>query len=95
MGSMQRVAGTNLNIMKMNLGRIDLWAYGEDVAMWEIKANGLNPADYVAVHVLDTKELYFACNKGTLDSAIQELQAALDTMKADEKYQKIVDGYLR
>jgi len=92
---MQRVAKTILNIKKLNVGRIDLWAYGEDVAMWELKAHGFNPADYELVYLLDSKDLYFAFHKGTSDSVIQKLQAALDTLKADGEYEKILDRYLR
>ena len=33
---MERVAETILNIRKMNRGRIDLWAYDQFVAMWEL-----------------------------------------------------------
>ena len=92
---MERVAETILNIKKMNRGRIDLWAYGENVAMWELKANGFNPADYESVYVLDRKDLYFAFHKGTSDSVIQKLQAALDTLKTDGEYEKILDRYLK
>jgi len=92
---MERVAETVLNIRKLNRGRIDLWAYGENVAMWELKANGFNPADYESVHVLSRQNLYYAFHKDTSDSVIQKLQAALDTIKADGTYGQILDRYLR
>jgi len=93
--NMDRVAETILNIKKLNRGRIDLWAYGESGAMWELKANGFSPADYESVHVLHSQELYFAFHKDTSDSAIAKLQAALDSIKADGEYDKILDRYLR
>ncbi len=92
---MERVPETILNINKLNLGRIDLWAYGDNVAMWELKANGFDPADYELVHVLGRQVLYFAFHKGTSDSVIQKLQAALDALKANKEYEKILDRYLR
>ena len=92
---MERVAKSILNIRKLNRGRIDLWAYDENVAMWELKESGFNPADYESVHVLGRKDQYFACHKGTSDNVIQKLQAALDTVKADGEYEKILDSYLR
>ncbi len=92
---MERVAKTILNIRKLNHGRIDLWAYDENVAMWELKANGFNPADYESVHLLGRKNQYFACHKGTSDTVIQKLQAALDALKADGEYEKILDRYVR
>ena len=93
--SMKRVAKTILNIKKLNRGRIDLWAYGEDVAMWELKAHGFDPADYESVYVLNRKYLYFAFHKDTPDSVIQKLQAAIDTLEADGTYEKILERYLR
>ena len=93
--NMERVAKTILNIRKLNHGRIDLWAYDENVAMWELKANGFNPADYESVHLLGRKNQYFACHKGTSDTVIQKLQAALDALKADGEYEKILDRYVR
>ncbi len=92
---MERVAKTILNIKKLNRGRIDLWAYDENVAMWELKANGFNPADYESVHVLGRKDQYFACHIGTSDFVIQNLQTALDTLKSGGEYEKILDRYLR
>ncbi len=92
---MERVPKTMQNIKKLNRGRIDLWAYDENVAMWELKANGFNPADYESVYVLGRKNQYLACHKGTSDSVIQKLQAALDTLKADGEYEKILDRYVR
>ncbi len=92
---MERVAETILNIKKLNRGRIDLWAYDENVAMWELKANGFNPADYESVYVLGRKEQYFACHIGTSESVTQKLQAVLDSLKADGEYEKILDRYLR
>lgn len=92
---MKRVAETIHNIRKLNRGRIDLWAYDESVAMWELKVNGFNPADYESVHVLGRKNQYFAFHKGTSDSVIQKLQVVLDTLKADGEYEKILARYLR
>jgi len=92
---MERVAATILNIKKLNLGRIDLLAYGEDVALWELKVHGFNPGDYELVHVLGRQELHFAFHKDTSDSVIQGLQMALDSIKADGEYEKILDRYLR
>ena len=92
---MQRVAKTIQNIKKLNLGRIDLWAYDQNVAMWELKRNDFDSADYESVYELGRKNQYLACHKGTSDSVIQTLQTAIDAIKADGEYQKILDQYLR
>lgn len=94
--SLDRVATTEQNIKKLNLGRIDLWGYGVNVAMWELKAGGHNPTEYELVYILDdSKEVFYAFHKDTSDSIIQELQVALDSVKADGEYQKILDKYLQ
>ena len=93
--NMERVAETILNIRKMNRGRIDLWAYDQNVAMWELKRNGFDPAGYESVYELGRKNQYLACHQGTSDSVIQTLQAAIDAIKADGEYEKILDRYLR
>ncbi len=92
---MDRVPQTILNIRKLNVGRIDLWGYGEDVAKWEIKTHGFDPGDYETAYVLKSKELYFAFNKETSDALIQKLQKALDEVKKRGDYQKILDKYLK
>ena len=37
---------------QLNLGRIDLWSYEENVAFWFIKKAGLNPKDFEVVYVI-------------------------------------------
>ena len=92
---MERVAETVLNIRKMNRGRIDLWAYDQNVAMWELKTKGFDPSDYESVYELGRKNQYLACHKATSESVIQELQDAIDTLKEDGTYEQILDRYLR
>ncbi len=93
-GCLEKVSMTAHNIKKLNSGRIDMIGYGEDVAKWEIKRNGFNPSDYETVYVLQSKELYFAFHKSTPDDIIKALQKALDELKKEGEYQKIVDFYL-
>jgi len=92
----QQVAKTRSNIDKLNMGRIDLWAYGVNVAKWELKSNGYDPRDYEVVYILDDKyDLYFAINKNTSDELVNEMQNALDKVKNMGCYQKIMDTYLK
>jgi polar amino acid transport system substrate-binding protein len=95
LNDMERVAETILNIKKLNLGRIDLWAYGENIAMWELKAHGFNPADYESLHSFSSEDAYFAFHKDTPDTVLQQLQAALDAIKAEGEFDKILDQYLQ
>ncbi len=83
------------DIKKMDAGRIDLWAYEENVARWELKNQGKNPSDYETVYTLLSGELFIAFNKGTSDATIIEVQNSLNDIKKDGTYQKIVNKYLK
>lgn len=82
-----------LNIRKLDRGRVDAWAYEENVAMWLINSNGFNSGDFEAVHELQEGELYFAFNKQTPDSVVDAFQEALDKIVASGKYEKILNNY--
>lgn len=96
--NLDRVGGTDAtltSITKLNKGRIDVWSYETNVAIWEIKAKGFKVEEYETVYVLKEGELYFAFNKDTPDLVIEKLQAALDSVVADGEYQKNLDRYLK
>ncbi len=83
------------SITKLTKGRIDMWSYETNVALWEIKAEGLSVDDYEIVHVLKEGELFFAFHKDTPEELLQQLQSALDALKADGTYQTIIDKYVQ
>ncbi len=94
---LDRIGGTDVirqSIRKMNKSRIDLFCYEESAAKWTIKKNGFNPSDYEVVYILKKGELYYTFNKKTPDAVLQKLQNALDELKKDGSYQKILDKYL-
>ncbi len=92
----QQVAKTKINIDKLNMNRIDLWAYGVNVAKWELKSSGFNLEDYEVVYILEDKyDLYYAINKDTSDKLVQDLQHAFDEVKRLGIYQQIMDRYLK
>ncbi len=96
--SLQPLGGKNAiikSIQKLDIKRIDLLAYEENVVKWEVKNNNLNPADYETVYVLKEGELYYAFNKDADSALIAQLQKALDEIKASGQYQQIVDKYLK
>ena len=95
---LDRIGGINVTIQsirKLNIGRIDAWSYEENVAKWEIKANGFNPNDYEIVYKLKEGKLYYAFHKDTSNSLIQKLQNTLDILKKEGTYQKVLDKYLK
>ena len=95
LADLQRVGENIMNIKKLNHGRIDLWAYGESVAMWDILANGFDPTEFESVYVFSEQDLYFAFNLDTPDDVLQDLQGALDALKADGEFDRILDRYLK
>jgi polar amino acid transport system substrate-binding protein len=85
---------SGLNVAKMlQSDRIDMWAYGEDVALWNLKELGFPTKDYEPVYTLMESKLYYAFNKDTDDKAIAKLQAALDQLKASGKFKQIMAAY--
>ncbi|BBE31075.1 amino acid ABC transporter substrate-binding protein [Tepiditoga spiralis] len=96
--SLERVGGTGAvdnSLKKLAAGRIDLFTYDELGSKWEMKILNIKPNDYEMVYILSTADLYYAFNKNTPDSIIKEFQNALDKLKKDGSYQKIVDKYLK
>lgn len=92
--TLEPVASPEPNARKLAAGRIDLWAYEENVAKWILSEVGENPGDYETYYVLDEGELHFAFNPDTPDSVLEQLQEALDSMREDGTYQQILSSYL-
>jgi polar amino acid transport system substrate-binding protein len=85
---------TNRSLKKLQSGRIDLWAYEENVAKFSMEAQGFDLDEYETVYILAEGDLYYACHKETPDSVVSQLQQALDGLKARGEYQKVVDAYV-
>ena len=83
------------NLLKLESGRIDLFAYPEAVFRWVAARNGRNPDDYETAFVLHEGHVYFALNKDTPDEAVARLQHSLDKLKAEGRVQAVIDSYLR
>ncbi|MEJ1296140.1 MAG: transporter substrate-binding domain-containing protein [Candidatus Sedimenticola sp. (ex Thyasira tokunagai)] len=94
--NIQSISGKNvidLSFKKMENNRIDLFAYELNVIKYGAKIHGYDPDKYEAVYTLKEGELYYAFNKNTDDKIIQKWQQALDDLKTDGGYQKILNSY--
>lgn len=80
---------------KLNVKRIDIWAYDKVTAMYIIKDNGLNPGDFVEVYRIREGQMYYALSKQTPDAVVTALQSSLDALKQSGAYQKVLDRYLK
>lgn len=61
--------------------RVKLWAYSENSGAQQIKDAGGNVDDYEVVHVLKSKELFFAFSKNTDDTIVQLLQKGINMVR--------------
>jgi len=88
-------ANSGVSVAKMlQAERVDLWAYGAPVIMWNLKELGYNTSEYEEVFTLtESDQYYFALNKDTDDKLVAKLQAALDQLKANGKFNEIVARY--
>ena len=66
---------------QLQAGRIDLWAYEENVANWFLRNAGFNNDEFETVYLLKQGELWFAFNREVSDEQIQPLQKALDELR--------------
>ena len=90
--------GIQRSIMKLFYNRIDLFAYNLYTVRWYAKRMKLNPNLLYEAYLLKTgkkEALYFAFNKNVSDDTIKKLQKALDSIKKDGTYRKILDKYLK
>lgn len=90
------ISGKNpfvINFNKMGKGRIDMFAYNTTVAMYGAKSFQIDQKDFEVVYILKKADLYYAFNKATDDEIIKKYQKALDTIKANGIYDKIVSKY--
>lgn len=90
-----RGADALTNVKKLDLGRIDCFAYDEKVAKWTLKNAGLNVDDFEEVYIVSSDDHYIAFHKETSDQLIAEAQTAVDEIKSSGEYDMIVDKYLK
>lgn len=78
---------------KLAAGRVDVWAYEENVAYWLLNSAGHNTDNFKVVDVLSESELYYAFHPETPEQVVNSLQKAIDTLSEEER-QSILDKYL-
>jgi ABC-type amino acid transport substrate-binding protein len=65
----------------LNIGRVDLWAYEENVAKHFLKGLNLDLDDFEVVYTLSEAELFFAFNEKTDQNIVDGLQRVLDNYR--------------
>lgn len=78
------------NAYKLKEGRIDAWYAGELIILHIIRTRNLNPGDYKLAFVDIPMEMYIGASLNLKDQA-EKWQEALDEMKKDGTYKKILE----
>jgi len=88
-------ANSGVSVAKMlQADRVDLWAYGAPVIMWNLKELGYPTDAYEEVLTLtESQQYYFAVNKDTDDRLVEKLQSALEQVKARGRFNTIIARY--
>ncbi len=96
------VPSGEINLEKLNRGRIDLWNYEANSARWLITRNGYRVQDYEIVYILKNRlSTFFAFHRNTKDGLIQKFQDALDRLKTKpsetglSELDKIIQRYIK
>ncbi len=81
------------NIKMLFSGRVDLFAYDENVAKWLMKSEKLPINEVEVVDILAEGEHYFAFNKETPDEVVQKFQKSIDELRKSKELFKIQNKY--
>ncbi|MBU1564637.1 MAG: ABC transporter substrate-binding protein [Proteobacteria bacterium] len=86
-------AGYEMNVNKLNAGRIDLYASSMTSVTDYAKELKMDPNKFESVYLLDESHLCYAFNQGVSDAVVGQLQKALDELIADGTFAKISAKY--
>jgi polar amino acid transport system substrate-binding protein len=83
------------NFERLYINRIDLITSSDFVVAHTVKGTKYSLDDFEKVLVIDDKyDFYYAFNKETDDEIVNRFQRVLDAMRADGRYDNIVNEYL-
>ncbi|WP_245904627.1 substrate-binding periplasmic protein [Billgrantia lactosivorans] len=91
--SQVQAAISNVSALRMlERGRVDLWAYGEDVAFWLMQEEGLPTTDFVPALTISESDLYYALHRDTDRRLVDRMQAALERLREQGVVSEILGG---
>jgi polar amino acid transport system substrate-binding protein len=91
--SLDRGTGLKSAMQKLQLGRIDLLAYGDQNLKYFMSTNGYDPKEYEVVYTLAKSADYYAFHKDTPQKVINAFQGALDAVKKEEFFRELLTKY--
>ncbi|WP_205620222.1 substrate-binding periplasmic protein [Salinivibrio socompensis] len=74
-------------------GRIDMWAYEENVSAYIMSQSNIDTSQFEVVHVLNESQLYYSLSNNTPDSYVEKLQAGVDQAIMDGTLDEIKNKY--
>lgn len=78
----------------LDANRVDLWAYGEDVAFWLMDTRGYDRQEFESVYTLSEAYLYYALNPETDPDLTAQLQIALNIASGElSKLRLVTEEY--
>lgn len=84
------------NIIKIYRNRIDLMTSFDLLIVYTVKGTQYSFDDFEKVLVIDDKhDFYYAFNKETDDADVARFQQVLDNMKADGRYNNLLEKYTK
>lgn len=87
--NLEPVSDIRLNLRKLNAGRIDLIAYGEN-GFWN---HVESPEDYEIVFALKTSQACYAFHRDTPEALVADFQRALDAIRAKGMHEELIEEY--
>ncbi len=90
---LDRILNYDLNIKKLDAGRIDLYVSSMSSVTLYATQLGIDPEKFESVYILDKSSLCYAFNKAVSDDTIKKMQKAYDELIADGTYDRIVKKY--
>ncbi|MGQ4878142.1 substrate-binding periplasmic protein [Billgrantia sp. LNSP4103-1] len=91
--SQVHAAISNISALRMlERGRVDLWAYSEDVAFWLMLQEGLPTTDYMPLLTISESDLYYALHRDTDPGLVARMQEALDRLREQGVLGEILGG---
>jgi len=96
---LERVAHPEMNIRKLQSGRIDLFPFSVQTAHYLMLQSGFDPNDFKTVYILKQPMLYVALHRDVDTQLVARLQQALERLQrpgpdGTSPYDKIVENYL-
>lgn len=91
--NLQPVSNDMQNMYKLKSGRIDLWATGDASFHTRVTRAGMDPGMFQKAFILKEIKLFIAFSKDVPDSLIRDWQLALNRIRDEGLYQKILHRY--